>query len=1838
MSSEQSGSLTGLEIAIVGLALRFPGASTPEELWRNLRDGVESITSFSDQELIAGGVGEAVLRSPGYVKAGAILEDVESFDAELFGYSPREAQLVDPQQRLFLECCWEALEDAGYDPESFADAIGLYAGSGFNTYVFNLLSNPDLVESMGTLQALLGNDKDYLTTRAAYKLHLRGPAITVQTACSSSLVATHLACQGLLTGECQMAIAGGVSVKLPLRSGYFYREGEIYSPDGHCRAFDAEALGTVFGNGAGVVVLKRLADAMRDGDTIRAVIKGSAINNDGARKVGFTAPGLEGQASVIRAAQLTAEVEPATITYVEAHGTGTPLGDPIEVSALSRAFAGLVAGSCALGSVKTNLGHLDVAAGVAGLIKTVLALQHREIPPTLHFRTPNPQIDFAGSPFYVNAELRPWPAGGGPRRAAVSSFGIGGTNAHSILEEAPPRKPSKPARSTYLLALSAHTPTALEAATDLLAHHLATHPEVELADVAYTLQVGRRALGARRVVVCRTAEEAVAVLRDRLPGRVFTTTGAGGGRNVAFLFPGQGAQYPGMAAGLYATEPELRDTVDRCADLLATWGVGDIRRFFREGADELAEAEASPLLQPALFVLEYALARLWMRWGVRPSALIGHSLGEYVAACLAGVFSLEDALRIVAARARLVQRLPRGAMLSVALEPDALAPLLGPELAVAAVNAPGASVVAGPVGAVDTLARRLAEDGVEHRRLHTAYAFHSPMVDPILEELRAVVAGVDRQAPRIPYVSNVTGTWITPAEATDPGYWVRHLRRTVQFGPGIAALLADDDSTLLLEVGPGRTLTSLARRAPRGEQRMALTSLRHPEDAEDDQTFLLTTLGRLWASGCPVDWRAFHARERLHRVPLPTYPFERRRHWVERRELVAGAAARPAAEGGWIHLPSWRRSVPPESLPAAAEGARRCVLFGADSPLDRALESRLRALGHSCVTVRPDSRFERRSAESWTLDPTRREDFLRFLRDLERSGALPDLIVHTWTAAPPESGADPLALSPWKERGFDALLHLAQAFGDSGADGRLLLGVVATGSQMVTGEEALTPARALALGPSRVIPREYPSVACRYFDVPPVGEDRAAALAGKVLRDLLSTATDPLVAYRGGLRWVQTFEPVPEREPEPEIPVLRERGVYLITGGTGGIGLLTAEMLARRARARLVLVGRTPLPPREEWDRLAEAPDPVLRDKVRRLRAIEELGREVAVLTADAADPEAMRSVLARTLERFGALHGVIHAAGVPSGGLIQLKTAAAAEAVLAPKVRGALVLAELVRELPLDFLLFFSSTIAVTGDLGQVDYSAANSYLDALAQHLSTELSTQVAAIGWDRWQGVGMSVAANRAARSRQSGREVAHPLLQRCLAEGPDEKVFSALLSADGHWLLREHRMKGQAVLPGTAFLEMARAAFSDGAPGRAVEVRDLVFEAPLIVPEGAPREVRTVLERRGSHWDLAILSAPLGGTVGWTRHASGRLVDAGMPRRVRHPLGRPPEPSADLPIGALGQEGRVTWGPRWQSLRAVRVDPDETVALLELPDELRSDVDELGAHPALLDVATALGALGSPQGDYLPLAYGRVRIDGSLPSRILVSVRRREEGEGEATLVSDVRVSDPDGVTLIEIEGFTLKKMDRASAAPASSAAPARGERAAAEDAGGIPAERGIEILERLLGLHLGAHVIVSPQDFQALAREAGAAAARQPAAEDEGAPATSTTNQDRPQIQTPYVEPRNELERMLAGIWRELLGIEQIGIHDNFFELGGHSLLAIRLGTKLRDELDLEVPISRLFRVATVAELAEMIIAALSEQASEDELREAIAAVEEESPSGPEGSLAASAPHGKASHG
>ncbi len=1339
-------------IAIIGMSGCFPGAPNVERFWENLRNGVESISFFDDDEIEAA---PTSLAGTKLVKAKGTIPDSDMFDAEFFGFTPREAEDMDPQQRLFLERGWEALECAGYDAESFPGSIGVFAGVSANSYfLYNMYKNR-LVGQFGP------SDKDFLATRLSYKLNLRGPSLTIQTACSTSLVAVSVACQNLLGYQCDIALAGGATIGAPIKSGYLYAEGGVMSPDGHCRAFDAKGRGFVPGNGVGLVVLKRLSEALADGDSIDAVIIGSAVNNDGSAKVGYTAPGIDGQAEVIAMAQALAGIDAETISYVEAHGTGTELGDPIEIAALTRAFrySTKQTGFCAIGSAKTNIGHLDVAAGVSGLIKVAMALKNREIPPSLHFEEANPTIDFANSPFFVNTQLTPWKSSNGPRRAGVSSFGIGGTNAHVVVEEAPEMRRAEPAREQQLLLLSARTSTALETMSHNISRYLSEHPAADLADVAFTLQVGRRRFPHRRMVVCGSHDDAFEKLGSGGTAREASRVEEASGRRVVFLFPGQSSQHPNMAREIYDSEAVFRDEVDRsCEFLRGELGI-DLRTIiFPDSSTDEAAAQArlqeTLIAQPAIFVIEYALSQLWMHWGVRPVACIGHSIGETVAACLAEVLSLEDALRLVAVRGRLMNSMPRGSMLTVPLPEDAIQQYLSHDIALAAVNAPTLCTLAGPTAALDTLADRLRTAGIDCLPLHTSHAFHSSMMDPVCDELEQAVREIQLSEPKLPYISNVTGTWIEKSQPLDPQYWVRHMRETVQFSSGLQRILEGSDHALL-EVGPGRGLTTLTRMHDAYRPSRVLTSsLRHPQDPDSDLSRLLNAAGQLWLGGVTIDWESFHAPSRRRRLKLPTYPFERQRYWLEsdgETELPAFLARQQAASkrddtSQWLYVPSWTTAPGPlcRDLRELFAETERILIFTDACGLGSALATRLRELGQDVATVTMGPEFRQVGDREFELNVEQETGYHDLLQALGAAGHLPRTIIHLWGVTDEAAAIDEAdAFEQQQQVGFYSMLHLAKAIGRHVTSPLHLL-AVANGSHQLIAGETTHPAKATMLAGCKVIPQELQHVTTTFVDVGWDGhrDQRRDELVDQLAAEASTrdSNAEPVVAYRLSQRWVQRYEQLPAASAKTDRTQIKSGGVYLITGGLGGIGLRLAMSLARRGDTKLVLVGRTDIPAAEHraaWLEANGSEDPISL-RIQAIQSLEEQGAEVLVVKADVGDLAAMQNVVAVAAARFGRIDGVIHAAGdlrPETFTPVQMLDPAICRQQFRAKANGLFVLETVLADQQLDFCLLMSSLSAVLGGLTMGAYAAANLFMDAFAAARNGGGTSRWVSVAWDGW-----------------------------------------------------------------------------------------------------------------------------------------------------------------------------------------------------------------------------------------------------------------------------------------------------------------------------------------------------------------------------------------------------------------------------------------------------------------------------------------------------------------------
>ncbi|WP_410631014.1 SDR family NAD(P)-dependent oxidoreductase [Amycolatopsis sp. cmx-4-83] len=1568
------------DIAIIGMSLRLPGAADPDAFWQRITEGEEQLTVLTDEDLRAAGVSEELLANPDFIRVTSMIDDAGDFDADFFGITPSEARLMDPQHRLLLELCWQALEDAGYEAGAGLGDVGVFAGGGRHAYLRYVEPHFDegdfLDGSIHGLQADIGNYGDFLATRVSYKLGLTGPSLNLQTACSTALVAVHVAVQSLVLGESDVALAGGVNLHTPQVNGYLYEEGSICSPDGHLRPFDADANGSVFGNGGGIVALKRLEDALADQDRVIAVIKGTAINNDGADKMSFTAPSVPGQAEVIARAHRVAGVDPRTIGFVETHGTGTALGDPIEVAALISAFdlPPVEQPFCALGAVKAQIGHLGPAAGIAGLIKAALALERGQIPPTVNHRTPNPAIAFTGSPFYVPVTGTGWP---GLRRAGVSAFGVGGTNAHAVLEQPPSRPPARPDDGRPVpVVLSARSATALEALRASVGTHLSGLGE-PLSEAAHVLATGRRRLRHRLAVAAADPAEAARLLAGATP-----VAAPEAELPVVFAFPGQGAQFVGAGRGLYDSDPVYRGVVDELSErLLATDGL-DVRTVLLAG--EARRAEAAVLLrqalwaQPTIFITEYALARSLTTAGITPDLMIGHSIGEYAAAALAGILTPEDALKLVAARGRLMHSATEpGAMMAVGLAEADLRRILPADLDIAAVNTTEQSVVSGPVDAIARFDDELARTDLLHTVLGTSLAAHSSLMDPIVEPFREIAESVRYHRAGAELATTLRGGLAEPGTLAEPGYWAEHLRSPVLFRQGAQAVLDRLGQVLVVEVGPGRALTGMFRQIGADSDPRSVT----PWVAKDPELASPAAIAAaVWAQGGRVDWPRHFAGSSVRRTRVPGYPFERSTYWLEEprpaKPLPYPSSPLPLRRRELLQQPVWTPTPAPEAAPA-----RRRIL--ALVPPGHALPAALAAAGHDVVVA--DAPFAGRAEAQ------------RFLDGLSAAETLDSVVV-----VPPEMPGDDVAaaVAGVVEGAFWPAVWLVSALAARRSAPLDL--VVVTRAR----HDGTAPELALLAGPAKVLPQEYPSVRAVEVDVDAGAS--AGSVAGIVLTELTAADGADVVAYHGGERRTLGYAPV--REPGTTI-TWRSPGRYLITGGLGGIGLALAGEAARRPGITLVLTHRTELP--DPAIALADpATPPRLRGRLAAIAALREAGAQVHVVRADVADRDRMREVR----EAYGPFTGVVHAAGVPGGRLIDAIGPEDADRVFAPKVRGALVLDEVVADEATEWLVLCSSVSSVVGGVGHVDYCAANAFLDAFAR-TRTDRGRRTVSLGYDAWTESGMAV--DEAARSLADRvGTVDHPVLTGEHADGEAKEFRGELQDTD--WVVAEHRVADVPVLPGTGIIELLHAAAGRAFGQDAVEIGELDLLRPLAVPPGAATEVAVRLEGGPAEFKAVLRSRRDRGP--WTDHATGLLRRADPDDRrepVELPAGAGPDTS---PAHAL-----TAFGPRWDNVvRTARTGAGELLVECALPDRFTDE--GFGVHPALLD--TAAGSLLGFVTDapHLPISYERVTVHRPMPSRVRSRITERP-GAQPGFRTFDVVVRDEQGTPVIELDGYAVRQVEK-----------------------------------------------------------------------------------------------------------------------------------------------------------------------------------------------------------------
>jgi iturin family lipopeptide synthetase A len=1336
----------GFEIAVIGMAARFPGAQNLQQFWDNLVAGRETVSFFTEEELLSGGVDKDLVAKETYIRAKGIVEGAEYFDEGFFGLTSREAALMDPQSRVLSETAYAALEDAACNPVNYKGLVGVYLGAAPNiSWQQDSFCNcSDLFSE--EFSTLLLNDKDFLATRLSYLLNLRGPSMSVYTACSTSLVAVDLACQSLLTGKCDTALAGAVSISLPVKAGYKYEAGMILSKDGHTKSFDQSTTGSVFSDGAGVVVLKRLADAIADGDQIHAVIKGIGINNDGSTKVGYTAPSVPGQADAIRTAYDMAEVDLESLGYIETHGSGTYIGDRIEIDALNQVFRNVSAGfNCPIGSVKSNFGHLNTAAGMAGLIKTILVLKNKMIPASLHCSNPIEKLTGNASPFYVNASLSPWTSRSVPARAGVSSFGIGGTNVHLVLEEAPPQTQRPLTEGYSVIALSARTPAVLDQLSQDMAAAFANENEMSLADAAYTLQSGRKQHAERRFVVVNNLQKASTLLSNPEAREVFSGTVKNEDRPLVMMFPGMGSGYSKMAHALYANYPGFQERVDACFDILDQLDYSGNDGVFRSGILNLDRNDKEFFLknQINIFVFEYSLAQWLMEGGMTPSAFLGYSMGEYISACLAGVFSLQDALKILVTRGRLVSTLSQGAMLSVPM-PVAQVKTFLPENLHIAIDNKFSCVVAGPYDAVMAF-----DEECKGRRMFTFlisdfYSLHCPLPEELVRQFRVCLSEVDFSSPSIPFLSNVTGTWSDEYEVSSPEYWVRQMTQTVLFSNNIDTLINEFTDATILEVGPGTDISLLIKRSQPAERNKNVFNIANNDDSPvAQQEYFLQRLGLLWLQGQPLDWECFQPFNKGRKISLPSYPFERNYFPAAlntapvQKKKVVNAGGKLELEN-WFYLPVWQ----PEALEVkkGTPVEKPCIIITAEGhPLAKELEEVL-GIHREVITVVPGAAFRNEGDGRYTINPKSKACYLQLFLSIQESGRGFGQIIdvrnhHAENAGIAECPAATMT------RTMDELLsytYMVQALDELKLTGTTEINMVGNGYFNVSGNDGIHTYKTPILGFLKVAPQEFPGLRCRVIDTDL--SMPASHTARSVAAELENRAAGKAIALRGRTRWTQNYQPSPLPAVSGRITQLREGGNYLITGGQGNIGRAIARFLHEECGANVIISSRSGMIPREQWDAILQQGESHYDyARIKEFSSLVEDGASLHFFKADVADLASMEQLVKDVESELGQLHGVFHAAGIIDRHafppILTIKESDY-EVQLKAKVQGTLVLQQVLKNSRPDFVLMTSSLSPILGGLGLASYASANQFLDSIAnKEYASE--TRWISLNWADWSG---------------------------------------------------------------------------------------------------------------------------------------------------------------------------------------------------------------------------------------------------------------------------------------------------------------------------------------------------------------------------------------------------------------------------------------------------------------------------------------------------------------------
>jgi acyl transferase domain-containing protein/acyl carrier protein len=1746
--------INGLEVAIIGISIRVPGAKNQHEFWENLIKGKESISNFSKQELLDYGIEEEIVENMQYIRHKGVLEDIEYFDAPFFKYTPRVASLMDPQIRQLHECCWEALEDAACILGNYKGLIGIYVGAGANFHWIarnmNNLNNPSQIFEADNV-----NNRDYLSTNIAYKLGLNGPACTIQTACSTSLTAVHIACQGLLGGDCDLALAGGVSITYPKKSGYLYQEGMIHSPDGHCRTFDIKANGTVAGDGIGLIVLKRLEDAIKDKDYIYAVIKGSAINNDGNRKVDFTAPSVKGQYEVIQSALRLSGVHPETISYIEAHGTGTNIGDSIEIEALIRAFNTNKKRYCAIGSVKSNIGHLINAAGIVGLIKTVLSIKHKTIPPSLHFENSNEKIDFENSPFYVPTLSQKWDSE--LCRAGVSSFGIGGTNAHVILEEAPVRdvwEQLATDKKPLIFPFSAKTQSALKTNIEKIGNFLKGKKE-SLNDIAFTLSDCRQRFHYQSIAIAENIDQLIDILEYPLDSLQAIEI-----PKVAFMFTGQGTQYLNMGMGLYESNVYFRNTMDYCNQVAINInGINYLNELFST-KQSTATIQKTIYAQPCLFMIEYALGSLLINIGIRPEALVGHSLGEYSAACLANVFSFEDALRIVIKREELIEKTKHGKMISVFAPLRDIKKILTKDISIASVNCYNQVVISGEKEKIDSVKKELDEQSIKYIELKTSRAFHSVLMEDIIQEFYSFLMQFSFKYPEIPLLSNYTGDLIQHGEFT-PDYWVKHLCNTVLFEQNIQTL-KNFGCNIFVEVGPGKVLSNLSKVILDDDHIYILSSLVEKEKNRNEYFNFLNMIGNLWMLGVDVNWKIINGIG--NKISLPTYSFDKIRYWNDKTmnrvnylsNIVDAKLERHSSDdiSKWFYHQVWQEKVKDIEI---NDNKQYLLILNDDNLPAIEFEKMLLMYQDSAVL------------KSFSKDNINTSDLLKY-KTCD--------IIHCLSYGD-------ITYNEFYEKCYLQTLSLIQNLSQHFHSIKFNIYFITNNCFDIYNTEKIDIKKSLLIGLIKVIPVEYENIRCKLID------SSESFIGDGIYNEIFTNDfSDSLIMYRGKKRFVSTYSEL-NVSLTKDSDIIKENGNYLIIGGTGGLGLESAIELSQHKKINLFLIGRRELPNEEEMDYIsAENEYLELYDFANKVKAIKHNRSLIKFLKCDATNYSELKTVIESIENRFGKLNGVIVAAGIADGRLIQAQTKEKISKVFASKIEIVNHMQSILNNSSLDFIFYYSSLLSIIGNPGQVAYSSANSYLNATAQKNSTS-GKKIVSICWDGWDETGMA-----SGKQIKSFKEFAlvndHPLFSEKFIINDDKWIFTSILNEASTWELHEHKLNNKGLFPGTAFVEQIRYATQQYLGKKELIIEEIVFLSPFYVEENKTKKVYIELNQKLNVVEVSIYSIGKDNKIEHVK-AIVRLFVGEKREVVDLSFLKEYRKTEFIPWNKKNKVNTIIYGERWNNIRKIAVHDSSGYAELNLCDSYMNDLEHYYIHPGLCDTATSfmISSNNKYQG-YLPFSYKNLKIYNPIPKFCISHAHLLSKSEKEISF--RIELINNKGEIIFEVDQFTLIAVSPESLLVKNGQNSLESIVLGEKTKKGISNEQGRRILGTILNGSVPPCVIISTtklndrfswkNNHSNLSNSYGSILS-----------SDTIIKLERPSLKTEFVKPENGTEKNISKIWSDILGINRIGTNDNFFELGGDSIKAISIISKISSIYNTKIQVSEIFNNPTIKEFSTVLL-------------------------------------------